>query len=139
MVRPGWNAVFLKVAAPQFQLEQLLKDGKVSEIVVRTTGPGTIMENWPALGGGDWKDDTYLWRSRIVDIDKGTKIADEDITNVAGALSAGRCYVLKSLLEEEERVTVRSAGTACIPAAGLAGDGWFPVRRICGRQQQAEH
>ena len=117
VVRPGWNAVFLKVAAPQDQLEQLLRVGKVSEIVVRTTGPGTIMNSWPALmnswpalGAEDWKDDTYLWRSRGVGIGESSEIADEDITNVAGALSAGRCYVLKSLLEEEERVTVRLQG-----------------------------
>ena len=117
VVQPGWNAVFLKVAAPQDQLEQLLRVGKVSEIVVRTTGPGTIMNSWPALmnswpalGAEDWKDDTYLWRSRGVGIGESSEIADEDITNVAGALSAGRCYVLKSLLKEEERVTVRLQG-----------------------------
>ena len=45
VLRPGWNVVFLKVAAPQDQLEQLLRVGKVSEIVVRTTGPGTIMNS----------------------------------------------------------------------------------------------
>ena len=110
VLRPGWNAVFLKVAAPRDQLEQLLRIGKVSEIVVRTTGPGTIMKNWPDLGGEDWKDDTYLWRSRTVGIGESKEIADEDITNVAGALYAGRCYVLKSLREEEEHVTVKLQG-----------------------------
>ena len=48
---------------------------------------GTIMNSWPALGAEDWKDDTYLWRSRGVGIGESSEIADEDITNVAGALS----------------------------------------------------
>ena len=110
VLRPGWNAVFLKVAATRDQLEQLLRVGEVSEVVVRTTGPGTIMNSWPALGGKDWKDDTYLWRSRMVDVGESKEGVDKDITTVAGALSAGRCYVLKSLLEEEKHVAVKLQG-----------------------------
>ena len=111
VLRPGWNAVFLRVDAPHEQLERLLRNAKISEVVARTTGllPGTrdsqgLTSRSPQLGDKDWSNDQELWTSRPVDPSN-----DANIASAAAALSPGRCYVLRSSIEGQ-RVEAELSG-----------------------------
>ena len=95
VVSPGWNVVFLKVSAPREQVEQVLRDGKISRIVVRATEPGPITSDAPSLESEGWGEDAYLWTSRDVDFDDNSDVAES-----ARVLQAGHCYILRSSLEQ---------------------------------------
>ena len=92
-MNPGWNVIFVKVSPPEEQLQQLLQVGKISRIVVRTTERGPITADFSPLESENWDDDAYLWSVRDVK-------DDTDIVEISGALSAGGCYIFRSLLKQ---------------------------------------
>ena len=121
VLRPGWNAIFLKVFAQQEQVQQLLRDGKISRIVVRTAEAGPITTDFPSLESENWEEDPYLWMSRDVNYEYSADVAQTasardaaraadalDLSEAASALSAGNCYIFRSSLEQpSERIILQ--------------------------------
>ena len=139
VLEPGWNVVNLKVDAPQDQLERLLREGGVSEIVARTAGARAVTTSdhgstprVPDLPDDDWSADERLWTSRMVDPSD-----DADLTSAAAALSAGRCYILRSSIDRP-RVETELSGAPVFRRQVWARDGGRAVRRARGRRRAAE-